>query len=392
MGRDSTSEDGRLRSGRATGPLLREPGVLALVTGFWVVAGLLSWLLEYAISFGDPEGPITLGRAAARWVYAGLWWIASIIGIWLTDTVTVWSWRQYSRILFHAVAGALVSLAWSVSAYYINLAVIPGWEPQGVGRMINTTSMMTWFFYTSLVGFSHAVIHAREYRTREIQALKAAHRATEAELRALKLQLDPHFLFNALNSISALMHRDVKAANEMLVLVAEMLERTLRNAQTQVVTLGEEVKTAELFLEIEGVRFRDRLSVVWNVDPSVLTALVPHMLLQPIIDNAVRYGAEAHSGQRRIEISAERVADRLELAVRDHGPGFSASRSDRGLGIGISVTRDRLTKLYQESHSFILTEAPDGGAMVQISIPYITGERRSVQEATHVQTDSGADR
>ena len=391
--RDSTpQEDERLRSGRATGPLLREPGVLVLVTGFWVVAGLVSWLLEYAISFSDPEGPIPLGRAAARWVYAGLWWIASVIGIWLADTFTVWSWRQYLRILFHAAAGAVVSLAWSVSAYYVNLAVIPGWEAQGVGRMINTTSMMTWFFYTSLVGFSHAVIHAREYRTREIQALKAAHRATEAELRALKLQLDPHFLFNALNSISALMHRDVKAANEMLVLVAEMLERTLRNAQTQVVTLAEEVKTAELFLKIEEVRFRDRLSVLWNVDPSVLNALVPHMLLQPIIDNAVRYGVEAHSGHRRIQISAERIADRLELAVRDHGPGFSASRADRGLGIGISVTRDRLKKLYRQSHSFILTDAPDGGALVQISIPYISGERGSLQEATHVQTDPGADR
>lgn len=385
-------EDGRLRDGRTTGPLLQEPGVLVVLTGFWFVVGLVSWLAEYAISFGDPEGPITLGRASARWVYAGLWWLASVVGIWLTDTITVWSWRQYRRILFHAVAGAVVSLSWSVSAYYVNLAVIPGWEPQGVGRMINTTSMMTWFFYTSLVGFSHAVIHAREYRTREIEALKAAHRATEAELRALKLQLDPHFLFNALNSISALMHRDVRAANEMLVLVAELLERTLRSAQTQEVTLAEEVQTAELFLEIEKVRFQDRLSVTWDVDPSVLSARVPHMLLQPILDNAVRYGIEAHTGRRRIEISARRIRDRLDIRIRDHGPGFSSSAGNAGLGIGISVTRDRLAKLYGRDHAFDLSDADDGGALVQVSIPYLSRGAASSQEAPYVKADPGIDR
>jgi len=136
---------------RETGPLLRQPGLIAAVTIAWIVMGAVSWILTYMLSFGDPEGPMTLGRAAARWVYAGLWWLASLLGFWLVDTVTVWNWRQYPRMLFHAIAGALIAVGWSVSGYYINLAIIPGWQPEGVGRMVSTTSMTTWFFYTGLM-------------------------------------------------------------------------------------------------------------------------------------------------------------------------------------------------------------------------------------------------
>jgi len=205
-------------------------------------------------------------------------------------------------MLFHAVAGAAISVAWAVAAYYINLAIIPGWRPEGVQKMINTTSMMMWFIYTGLILLAHTLIYAREYRSREVRALREAQLATEAELQALKMQLQPHFLFNALNSISTLMHRDVRAANEMLALVAEMLERGLQRVRTQEVTLAEEVKTAELFLQIEQVRFQDRLSVVWSVDPDVEEALVPHMLLQPIIDNSLRHGIQAKAGRGTIEI------------------------------------------------------------------------------------------
>lgn len=369
---------------RQSGPLLSERGVLAAITAFWIVIGGVSWILEYVLSFSDPAGPFTLGRAAARWVYAGLWWLASVLGFWLSDAVTVWSWRQYPKMVFHAVAGALVAVAWSASAYYINLAVIPGWRPEGVARMINTTGMMTWFIYTGLVCLAHAVIHAREYQTREMKALEAAKLATEAELHALKMQLQPHFLFNALNSVSALMHKDVRAASEMLALVGEMLERSLRRVRAQEVTLAEEIRTAELFLQIEQVRFQDRLSVTWNVDPQVRSALVPHMLLQPIIDNALRHGIRAHAGPGRIEISASRNGQHLDLELWDNGPGPSRGTADSGFGIGLSVTRERLTKLYGQSHSFSLSDAPEGGALVRISMPLRPADEQLSQEVTDV--------
>ena len=377
---------------RETGPLLRQPGLIAAVTIAWIVMGAVSWIFTYVLSFGDPEGPMTLGRAAARWVYVGLWWLATLLGFWLVDTVTVWNWRQFPRMFFHAVAGALIAVGWSVSGYYINLAIIPGWQPEGIGRMVSTTSLTTWFFYTGLIGIAHTVTYAREYRAREVKALQAAHLATEAQLEALKMQLNPHFLYNALNSISTLMKRDVDAAHEALVLVSEMLQRNLETVRTQEVTVAEEVKTAELYVEIEKLRFQDRLSVKWSVGPDVEDALVPHMLLQPIIENALRHGIQARAGHGLVEISARRNGERLDIDVRDDGQGLSKSDGESGFGMGLSITRERLSKLYDRRHSFTLQNAPGGGALVRISIPSLRSEQDSSQEATHVQTDSGADR
>ncbi len=368
---------------RVSPPLLRERGFVVAITLFWIVVGGVSYVFELMLSFADPDGPMTLGRAATRWVYAVLWWVATIAGIWLADTLTVRSWRHYPLMVFHAVAGASIAVLWSVAAYYINVAIIPGWRPEGVVRMVRTTSMMTWFFYTGLICLVHAVIYAREYRTREINALRAAHLATVAQLQTLKMQLQPHFLFNVLNSISTLMHRDVSAANDMLVIVAEVLRRGFQRVRTQEVTLSEEVRTAELYLQIERIRFQDRLAVEWEIDVGVEGALVPHMILQPVIENAVKHGLEADSNRRRLAIRARRIRDELELEVRDYGPGPSGVGTSSGLGIGLSLTRDRLYHLYGEAGSFRLSDAQGGGGLVRISIPF-------VHDSTLAQTERQA--
>src|SRR5690606_37390302 len=168
---------------------------------------------------------------------------------------------------------------------------------------------------------------------------------------------NPHFLYNALNSISSLMKRDVDAAHEALVLVSEMLQRNLETVRTQEVSVAEEVKTAELYVEIEKLRFQDRLSVKWSVAPEVEDALVPHMLLQPIIENALRHGIQARAGHGLVEISVRQNGEWLDIDVRDDGQGLSKSDGESGFGMGLSITRERLSKLYDRRHSFTLQNA-----------------------------------
>lgn len=353
---------------RLTPPLLQERWVWIAVTLFWVILGIGSWLLEYALSFDAPDGPMTLGRAAARLDYAVLWWGATLLAIWASDQLTVRRFSQYFRVAAHLLMGAGVAMAWAVIAYEVNLAIIPGWLPLGLHRMVSTTFLTSYFFYIGIVCLTHGLIFMREARSREVSALREAHLSTEAQLRLLKMELQPHFLFNTLHAISALMQRDVKAANEMLVLLADMLDAALENVRDQEVTLREELETLKLYAQIQQIRFGERLRVTYDIDSEALLARVPHLVLQPLVENAIKHGIANRASGGRVEISARRADGRLELAVRDDGRGLRDERPVHGLGL--SNTRERLFYLYGDQHRFELCDAAGGGVRVTLSIPF----------------------
>lgn len=289
---------------RLSPPLLKERRTWLLITLFWVLTGLVSWLLEYGLSFGSPEGPMTLGRAAARLVYAALWWGVTVFAVWISEVLRIRDLRQYLRLAFHIAAGVAVAVGWAAVAYHINLAIIPGWQPLGLGRMVNTTFMTSYFYYVGMVALVHGIVYARESHAREVEALQKARLSIQAQLQALKMELQPHFLFNTLHAISSLMHRDVKAANEMLVLLADMLEVALQNVRDQEVTLDEELRTLKLYVEIQRIRFGERLRADFDVDPNVLSARVPHMIFQPLVENAIKHGIADRASGGRLKISA----------------------------------------------------------------------------------------
>ncbi|HYH81808.1 MAG TPA: histidine kinase, partial [Longimicrobium sp.] len=196
---------------------------------------------------------------------------------------------------------------------------------------------------------------------------------SEARLQALKMQLQPHFLFNALNAISTLIHRDPEAADQMLASLAAFLRHTLATAEAQEVPLAEELRFLELYLEIEQVRFGDRLQVAMRVERGARQALVPHLILQPLVENAIRHGIATLVGGGRVEISARRDGDHLRLRVRDNGVGLAATRdSDRVEGVGLASTRGRLDQLYGASHQFTLSEPEGGGTLADLRIPFHT--------------------
>ena len=231
--------------------------------------------------------------------------------------------------------------------------------------------LATYFF---LVGLGHAMEYWRESRERAVSAERLQTRLAEAQFQALQRQLQPHFLFNTLHTISSLMRSDVEAADLMIDRLSELLRMSLRS-QAQEVSVKQELEILQSYLAIEQTRFRDRLSVAIDVDPDVLDAYVPHLLLQPLVENAVRHGIAPRARPGRIDILARRADSRLELEVRDSGDGLPPDRLNAlNDGVGLGNTRARLAHLYGSSHRFTFANRAEGGFRVFISIPFRTGQ------------------
>jgi signal transduction histidine kinase len=229
--------------------------------------------------------------------------------------------------------------------------------------------MMT---YWALIGLSHALDYHRESQERELTAAQLQTQLAEAQLEALQRQLHPHFLFNTLNTISALMHRDPQAADEMLVRLSDLLRLTLDRVGTQQVSLKDEIDFLRKYLEIEETRFGDRLQVNIDVESVVLDAQVPNLVLQPLVENALRHGIAPRVGGGSVHISARQAGEALTLTVRDNGVGLSPDKLNAlHSGVGLSNTRSRLENLYGERHRFEFNTPPGGGLVVTIVIPFV---------------------
>lgn len=222
--------------------------------------------------------------------------------------------------------------------------------------------------FWAIVGISQAIRSARQAQQRE-------HELTKAQLEMLKSQLQPHFLFNTLNSVSWLMRKDVEAADNVITSLSTFLRTTLAIPGSEEVTLRDELQVLRLYLEIEEARFQGRLTVVMNVEPSVLDCKVPGLLLQPIVENAVRHGVARIEGPGVVEIGAGREGSELCLWILDNGPGM-ATPVVRREGIGTANARARLEKYYGLAQSLRFGERVGGGARVDIRLPFRLSNRQ----------------
>jgi len=224
--------------------------------------------------------------------------------------------------------------------------------------------------YWTIVGGVHAARATREAREREQTAARLETSLAEARLAALREQLQPHFLFNSLNAVSTLALRgDRDAVTQALTTLSELLRMTLEIHRTQELPLAEELAFLDRYLELQQLRFGDRLTVVRLVEEEALDAAVPAMLTQPLVENALRHGIEREPGAGRVEIRASRSTDQLVIEVRDSGPGFVAAAGIRE-GIGLTNTRARLAGLYGGRAQLECGDAPGGGGEVRITLPY----------------------
>ncbi|MBV9496767.1 MAG: histidine kinase [Acidobacteria bacterium] len=213
-----------------------------------------------------------------------------------------------------------------------------------------------------------------KFRDRELRASQLETRLSQAQLQALKMQLNPHFLFNTLNTISSLMYTDIEAADAMMSRLSELLRLTLEKEAAAEVTLKEEMDLLERYLDIERIRFEDRLRVSVDIAPEALEARVPNFSLQPLVENAIRHGIAPRPEGGRLEITAQREDGQLEIRLRDDGPGLRPMLAGvpRREGIGVANTRARLAQLYGERYRFELANAPGGGTMVTMIVPFHT--------------------
>jgi sensor histidine kinase YesM len=225
--------------------------------------------------------------------------------------------------------------------------------------------------YAVIVAIIRARTMASEARRRELEAATLEARAARAELIALYGQLQPHFLFNALNGIAELTHSDPARAGRMIRSLGELLRGSIAGASTLATTLRAEVEFVRRYVELQQMRF-EQFEFILNVDPAVLNAVVPPLLLQPLVENAIQHTV-GRSGVGHASLDIGRHDDRLEITMRDDGPGFGTS-TEGGSGIGLSTTRGRLDRIFGDGYRLSLSAPGVAGAVVSIDIPYVTGD------------------
>jgi two-component system, LytTR family, sensor kinase len=316
---------------------------------------------------------------------AGYWYSWALLApvvIWLSQRFPIDrdTWRR--SLPLHLVAIFGVTIAHILLSESVRAGLVAsGWMGAEWGQKYSYwNGVKSYYFrnfdwemmtYWAIVGGYYAFSYSREAQDRTLRTSQLEARLAEAQLQALQRQLHPHFLFNTLNAISALMHRDVEAADQMLAKLSDLLRMALDQRGGQEVSLKDELEFLQKYLEIEEARFGDRLSVTFDIAPETLDAQVPNLLLQPLVENSIRHAVAVRIEPGCIEIRARQAGESLELVVRDNGPGMPPSRvAAPGKGVGLANTRSRLERLYGANHQLLFSEPPGGGLMVTVTIPF----------------------
>jgi two-component system, LytTR family, sensor kinase len=225
--------------------------------------------------------------------------------------------------------------------------------------------------YIPIALIGHVVAYYTRFRERELRTTQLEGQLAKAHLQTLKSQLQPHFLFNTLNSISALMMTDVAAADRMMVSLGDLLRMSLDEGGSHMTTLAREIEFLSVYLEIERIRFEDKLRVRVDAASDCLDAQLPHLLLQPLVENAVKHGISKLSDAGEVVIIARRDGDHLQIFIRDSGPGLTVpSALTSTPGLGLRITKERLSTLYGSEQAFEIRNRAEGGAEVYLRIPF----------------------
>lgn len=367
-----TSRVGKERAGNGGGVNVRpRPWAWGLVVLAFCTFQALLYLPQTYLFNSHANPSFTLGRALVATLIPFYLYALLIPGvIWLGMRLPLGGRVWLKHLLLHLPCSLVFALIHLVLLGLANSLIMPRLMPVEPYKLpVPEAGLLLGFGAGSVLQYWNAVIASQainyffKFRERDF-------RLAQAELSALKTQLHPHFLFNTLNAISELIYSDPKVADESILRLSEMLRFALESGKAQEVSLKEEVEFLEKYVEIQRMLMRERLTVRMNVDPETLDASVPNMLLQPLVENAVRHGISPRAEGGAIDLYARRLGGKLHLEVTDDGLGMPEGRDATKEGVGLINTRERLKHLYGEAHHFNLSSFPGRGLTVRIVIPF----------------------
>ncbi len=354
----------------ASNPLKR----WGIIVGVWSGLAIYFFLMN-AYEFASKNKPIPWAEMlfwCSTWF---LWALCTPFIIAVTKKYPIRKGVLLRNFVVHLGANAAVLFYTSMGYSVLSWIVMLGEKPFiDVMNMVfrDFPFAMDFLVYWSAVAVISASRYRRHYIFSQTRESKLNAQLARAQLQALKMQLHPHFLFNTLNSISELMQEDIEVAEKMLDHLEHFFRLTVNNSEAQEVPFEQELEFLKCYLAIEHVRFQDRLSIRMDIEPQTLLVAVPNLLLQPIVENAIRHGIAPRTSPGKIEIQATKNNGILHVRVQDNGPGLSDDqRKTASLkkGLGLSNTRERLQQLYGKGHRFELENAPEGGLIVTVEIP-----------------------
>jgi two-component system, LytTR family, sensor kinase len=354
-------------------------GRAALLAAVWTAVGVI-FALPNVGTAGSTV--LALGFSLTQWWAWGL--ISPLVVA--ADRRLPFSDRQLARRLG---AHLLLSLAFTVLYLYLTATLraivhLAPWQAVFATRIITNALagmyLWGWLIYWVILAAWLALNYYERFVTSELRRERLERRFSEARLNNLRLQLDPHFLFNALNTVSSQVDRDPRLARRMIEHLGDLLRLSLDSKDRQEVTLSEELAFLDHYLAIQRIRFGANLRIETDVAPEVRHASVPSLILQPLVENAVRHGLAGRATGGTVTLTAKPAGDRLEIRVQDDGVGLPKGwRLDTGAGVGLSVTRERIAELHPNGSSrFTVTSRFSGGTNVDISLPLrLVGESRA---------------
>jgi two-component system, LytTR family, sensor kinase len=380
---------------------------LLLVFGFWTFLGLFTVANRLTDGLHPAGTPRLFAEAAFSLIGTYLWAAATPLVFWLVWRLNTDRHHRLARALVFFGSGVAVALAVTVvnDVLWGEVFGFPrfrGGDASPLRRLFGPWFLNNLITFTGIVAAGFARQYFLRYRARQEEAIHLqahavelqAHAAqlqaqlAEARLAVLRNQLNPHFLFNTLNAVSALVARDPKGVRRMIARLSDLLRYALDGSQEQEIPLRDELKLLQRYLEILEIRYQGRLQTHVSAEPGVLDARVPNLILQPLAENAMKHAIELAGGYGRIEVHARRSGEELVLSVLDTGAGEGGgggtepARSSAGTGVGLRHTRERLEEFHGTRATLQLRPAPEGGTLAEITLPFRTLPEASAERGS----------